>query len=257
MNSILEWNPCPKLTTGARGSSAVDMTVNTPIKHYGDVIMGAIASQITSLTIVYPTVYQDADQRKHQSSASLAFLRGIHRGPVNSPHKWPVTRKMFQFDDVIMEREMFNFLNLHFLLKIPQTSKFSQTNVTVITRQQRNEKCPAMGGNVSVKLNHTYPLNDDYDDEDDNHDADDYNNDNDNNGDDSYNLICMTNNFQLENMLKHKQKDYSSCVVSLIPSPWKPLWKVGAREREDHLKWGRRHWHEDHFWAKSYYVKTR
>ena len=56
--------------------------------------MGAIASQITSLTIVYSTVYSDADQRKHQSSASLAF--------VNSPHKWPVTRKMFPFDDVIM-----------------------------------------------------------------------------------------------------------------------------------------------------------
>ena len=51
--------------------------------HYGDVIMGAIASQITSLTIVYSTVYSDADQRKHQSSASLASVRGIHRGPVN------------------------------------------------------------------------------------------------------------------------------------------------------------------------------
>ena len=70
--------------------------------HYGDVIMGAIASQITSLTIVYSTVYSDADQRKHQSSASLAFVWGIHRGPVNSPHKWPITRKMFPFDDVIM-----------------------------------------------------------------------------------------------------------------------------------------------------------
>ena len=70
--------------------------------HYGDVIMGAIASQITSLTIAYSTVYSDADQRKHQSSASLAFVRGIHRGPVNSPQEWPVTRKMFPFDDVIM-----------------------------------------------------------------------------------------------------------------------------------------------------------
>ena len=39
---------------------------------------------------------------KHQSPASLAFVWGIHRGPVNSPHKWPVTRKMFPFDDVIM-----------------------------------------------------------------------------------------------------------------------------------------------------------
>ena len=70
--------------------------------HYDDVIMGAIASQITSLTIVYLIVYSDADQRKHQSSASLAFVWGIHRGPVNSPHKWPLTRKMFPFDDVIM-----------------------------------------------------------------------------------------------------------------------------------------------------------
>ena len=70
--------------------------------HYDDVIMGAMASQITSLTIVYSTVYSGADQRKHQSSASLAFVWGIHRGPVNSPHKWPVTRPMFRFDDVIM-----------------------------------------------------------------------------------------------------------------------------------------------------------
>ena len=64
--------------------------------------MGTIASKITSLMIVYSIVYSDADQRKHQSSASLVFVRGIHRGPVNSPHKWPVTWKMFPFDDVIM-----------------------------------------------------------------------------------------------------------------------------------------------------------
>ena len=72
------------------------------IIHYDDVIMGTIASQITSLTSVYLTVYSGADQSKHQSSASLAFVWGIHRGPVNSPHKRPVTRKMFPFDDVIM-----------------------------------------------------------------------------------------------------------------------------------------------------------
>ena len=70
--------------------------------HYNDVIMGAIASQITSLTIVYSIVNSDADQRKHQSSASLAFVRGIHRGTANCPHKRPVTWKMFPFDDVIM-----------------------------------------------------------------------------------------------------------------------------------------------------------
>ena len=70
--------------------------------HYNDVIMGAMASQITSLTIVYSSIYSGADQRKLQSSASLAFVKGIHRWPVNSPHEGPVTRKMFPFDDVIM-----------------------------------------------------------------------------------------------------------------------------------------------------------
>ena len=72
------------------------------LDHYCDVIMGAMTSQISSLTIVYSSVHSGADQRKHQSSASLAFVRGIHRWPVNSPHKWPVTRKMFPFDEVIM-----------------------------------------------------------------------------------------------------------------------------------------------------------
>ena len=72
------------------------------INHYLDVIMDAIASQITSLTIVYSIVHSGRDQRKYQSSASLAFVRGIHRWPVNSPRKWPVTRKRFPFDDVIM-----------------------------------------------------------------------------------------------------------------------------------------------------------
>ena len=61
-----------------------------------------MASQITGLTMVYSTAYSGADQGRHQSSASLAFVRGIHRWPVNSPHKGPVTRKMFLFDDVIM-----------------------------------------------------------------------------------------------------------------------------------------------------------
>ena len=66
--------------------------------------MGVMASQITSLMIVYSTVFSGADQRQHQSSGSLAFVWGIHRGPVNSLHKWPVTWKMFPFYDVIMDK---------------------------------------------------------------------------------------------------------------------------------------------------------
>ena len=60
-----------------------------------------MASQITSLKIINSTVYSAAD-KKNEIYASLAFVQGIHREPVNSPHKWPVTRKMFPFDDVIM-----------------------------------------------------------------------------------------------------------------------------------------------------------
>ena len=70
--------------------------------HYNDFTMSSMASQIISLTIVYSIVYSDADQSKHQSSASLAFVRGIHQRPVNSPHKGPVTRKMVPFDYGIM-----------------------------------------------------------------------------------------------------------------------------------------------------------
>ena len=83
-----------------------------PNFHYDDVTMSGMASQITSLRIVYSTVYPGADQRKHQSPASLAFVRGIHRGPVNSPHKWPVTRKVFPFDDVIMLQRWFSLITV-------------------------------------------------------------------------------------------------------------------------------------------------
>ena len=84
---------------------AVKWTEARLINHYSDVIMGEMASQITSLTIVYSAVCSGANQRKHQSSASLAFVLRIHRWPVNSQHNWPVTRtrKMFPFDDFIMK----------------------------------------------------------------------------------------------------------------------------------------------------------
>ena len=67
-------------------------------RHYGDVIMSAMAFQVTGVSIVYSKVFSGADQRKYQRPASLAFVIW----PMNSPHKRPVTRKMFPFDDVIL-----------------------------------------------------------------------------------------------------------------------------------------------------------
>ena len=85
--------------------------------HYDDVIMTMLESQITSLMVVYSIVYSGVNQRKHQSSASLAFVREIHRGPVNFPHKWPVTRKMFPFDDVILTINIIIILIIIILLQ--------------------------------------------------------------------------------------------------------------------------------------------
>ena len=81
---------------------SVSLSHNAIRLHYSYVIMGDISSQVTSLAIVHSTVYSGTNQRKHQSSASLAFVRGNHRRPVNSPHKWPATRKIFPFDDVVL-----------------------------------------------------------------------------------------------------------------------------------------------------------
>ena len=108
MSAILSWPSIPQYVDIIPHNEAwwhlasMNWTIIDSNNHYHDVIMGAMASQITSLVIVYSVAYPGADQRKHQSSASLAFERGIHRWPVNSPHKGPVTRKMFPFDDVIM-----------------------------------------------------------------------------------------------------------------------------------------------------------
>ena len=74
----------------------------TRVRHYNDTTMSTMASQITRFLIAYSTVFSCGGQRKHQSSASLAFVRGNHRWQVNSPQKGPVTRKMVPFDDIIM-----------------------------------------------------------------------------------------------------------------------------------------------------------
>ena len=83
--------------------SVTPLLCNYACIHYSDIIMGVMASQITRFTIVYSTFFSGTDQKKHQSSTSLAFVQGIHKSLVNSPHKWPVTWKMFPFDDVIMK----------------------------------------------------------------------------------------------------------------------------------------------------------
>ena len=128
--SSAKWRPfCPgnwyELISKSSSSGWVQKRLCTLAKHRGAVpvypisrhIVGGVgeialqwrhneydlASQITSLTIVYSTVYLGVDKRKHQSSASLVFVREIHRGPVNSPHKGPVTRKMFPFDHGVWE----------------------------------------------------------------------------------------------------------------------------------------------------------
>ena len=107
--------------------------------------MGSIASQITSLTSVYSSVYSGADQRKHQSSASLAFVRGIHRRSVNSPHKGPVTRKMFPFDDVIMKKKdtpcwnNIEIIQNEFILRLEWPSFYALTSETALGWALRND----------------------------------------------------------------------------------------------------------------------
>ena len=111
MNVIIYW--CPNLDTGC---VLWQRKIPLPLpahkwmtwyrwnvwRHYNEVIMSAMAFQITSLTNVYSTVYWGTDRRKHRNSAPLVFVGGIHRWPVNSPQKGPITWKMFPFDDVIM-----------------------------------------------------------------------------------------------------------------------------------------------------------
>ena len=95
-------------------------TLQSSQGHYSDVIMSAIASQITSVSIVYSTVCSGADQIKHRSSASLAFVRGSHRWPVNSSQNWPVTRKMLPFNDVIMTSEISDNIKAAVVVKQPR-----------------------------------------------------------------------------------------------------------------------------------------
>ena len=93
------WKSCDKQTNSTiHRATGSQLQIHTHIT----MIMSAMASQIIGVCIVCSTVGSVADQRKHQSSAPLAFVQGIHRWLVNSPRKRPVTRKILPFDDVIM-----------------------------------------------------------------------------------------------------------------------------------------------------------
>ena len=91
-----------KLTDGRNWLSSLESLPCDRTFYYSDDIMSMMASQITGVLIVCSTVCSSADQRKRQSSMSLAFVWGIHRCLMDSLHKGPVTRKMFPFHDVIM-----------------------------------------------------------------------------------------------------------------------------------------------------------
>ena len=117
---------------------------STEAMHYNDVIMSTMASQTSSLPIVSSTVYSRCRPKKHQSSAQLAFVWGIHRWPVNSPHKGPLKRKMFPFDDVIMgyfsTDDVWLYAHQHVAVNMSITAPFSLVwtfqlwNNTVIRR---------------------------------------------------------------------------------------------------------------------------
>ena len=83
--------------------------------HYKDIII--------SLKIVYSTIYSGIDQRKHQSSASLVFVRGIHWWLVHFLHKGPVTRKMFPFDDPHAKRYLHSIIVTELEWLIPMLIK--------------------------------------------------------------------------------------------------------------------------------------
>ena len=101
-------------------TSISQSTVSLPNSHYSDVIMSKVSSQIPGVSMVCSAVYLGVDQRKHQRSASVPFVRGIQRWHMNSPHKGPVARKMFPYDDVIVgSRQMLG----EFLTWVPREQK--------------------------------------------------------------------------------------------------------------------------------------
>ena len=123
--------------------------------------MSTMASQIASLMIVYSTVSSGTDGRKHHISASLAFVRGIHRWPVNFPHKGPVTRKMFPFDDIIMNTLKLSAPTngsdcIHLTILHPNPPQPPPTPLKCRLKWVKGCLCIYSGGNPAIK-------NDDFD----------------------------------------------------------------------------------------------
>ena len=117
--------------------------------------MGAIASQITSLTIVNSTVIQRQIKENTKAPRHWPLCgefngdRWIHRGPMNSPHKWPVTRKMFPFDDVIMNlwsvwREVINWnhnqIGWSVYFRVSKRDVFVRSKSKVIWKKKKKKK---------------------------------------------------------------------------------------------------------------------
>ena len=108
--------------------------INITVPIYNITVMSYLAQgrlKSPASRLFYSAVHSGADQRKHQSSALLTFVRGIHRSPVNSPHKGPVTRKMFPIDDVIMIHAIWqahNWVINNFLLNITDMSSVYISN---------------------------------------------------------------------------------------------------------------------------------
>ena len=94
--------------------------------------MSAMTSEITGVSIIYSIVCSGADQRKHQSSSSPAFVRVIHRWPMNSLHRGRLTRKVFPFNDVIMkfDKPAVKYLNTAFTLPLLRHTRVSISDWT-------------------------------------------------------------------------------------------------------------------------------
>ena len=106
--------------------------------NYNDVIMSAMASQITGVSNVYSTACSGTDQRKHQSSASLDFVRGIHRWPVNSLHKGPVKRKCFHLMKIFPCHDVIMFQSSEIIVSPYDTDRWNIHNkFTALVRSSR------------------------------------------------------------------------------------------------------------------------